>query len=46
MAGLAQAVIRFLNRWRHGKQSFEDLSALHGALETVKEKSNDSPGRG
>jgi hypothetical protein len=27
-----QAVIRFLNGWRQGKQRFEDLSARHEAL--------------
>lgn len=39
---LIQAVIRFLNRWRLGKQRFEELSArqqaLRGALETSAEQ--------
>lgn len=38
IARLIQAVIRFLNRWRLGKQRFAELSARHealrGALET------------
>lgn len=37
IARLVQAVIRFLNRWRGGKERFEELSArqqsLRGALE-------------
>lgn len=32
IARLVQAVIRFLNRWRQGKQRFRDLSARHEAL--------------
>ena len=38
IARLVQAVIRFLNRWRQGKERFGDLNArqqaLRGALET------------
>jgi hypothetical protein len=38
IARLVQAVIRFLNRWRQGKDRFDDLNsrqqALRGALET------------
>jgi hypothetical protein len=38
IARLVQAVIRFLNRWRLGKERFEELSArqqaLRGALES------------
>lgn len=32
IARLVQAVIRFLNRWRQGRQRFDDLSARHEAL--------------
>jgi hypothetical protein len=32
IARLVQAVIRFLNRWRQGKQLFQDLSAQQKAL--------------
>ena len=39
---LIQAVVRFLNRWRLGKERFEELSArqqaLRGALETNAEQ--------
>lgn len=35
IARLVQAVIRFLNRWRQGKQHFQDLSARQQALRVV-----------
>ena len=40
---LIQAVIRFLNRWRLGKQRFEELSARQQALRGALESSADQP---
>ena len=40
---LIQAVIRFLNRWRLGKQRFEELSARQQALRGALESSAEQP---